>query len=114
MAPPAFYERTRDDRPPCTRQVPDCDPSPDTVDLGDLGAALNHPDVVASWPGRGEKTFSFEGALTDLPIFQVEAKARGTIVVAPQCGRSGCIPPPEGVGALSRTLRRLVAQVACP
>jgi hypothetical protein len=116
LIPPAGYEGERKDAPRCTKQVPDCQDAGASLDLGELNLALQHPDVTASWPGTGQRVFTFDppsadGALT----FEVEAPGRGQIVVSPNCEPSGCVLPPAGVLALSRTLRGVLAHIGtCP
>ena len=108
LVPPALYQREPKDGPACARPIPDCD-SPGTVtDLGDIERALAHPDVSSSWPGTGERVFTFDPAFTDVASFFVESKGRGTIVVSPNCDRTGCVLPPAGVWELQRTMLGLV------
>lgn len=115
LSPPARYELTRPEAAACVRPVPDCDGVAGTVDLGDVDAAVAHAEVAAAWPGTtGERLFTFEATLTDVPIFEIEADGRGSIRVSPHCDRNGCVPPPAGVTLLRGTLGRLVDRLGCP
>jgi hypothetical protein len=114
LVPPAAYQRERADSPLCTRAVPDCGGDAATIDLGDLGAALGQSDVTSSWPGSGQKVFTFDSPNVEEQTFEVEAAGRGTIVVSPHCDASGCVSPPTALVDLSHILRRLITQLACP
>jgi hypothetical protein len=114
LVPPASYQRWRSEALDCSRRIPDCNDATATVHLGHLAAALGHPDVTASWPGTGQKLFTFDSANAEELTFEVESSGQGTIVLSPHCDRTGCNPPPSGVVTLAGTLHRLVAELGCP
>lgn len=98
----------------CTTTVPVCG-TPDRVDLGDVRAALRHPDVRSAWDAAEPTLYGADLRPMDGGVWAIQrndASGRSPqLLLGADCrGSSSCQPIPPGLLALRESLRSLAGQ----
>jgi hypothetical protein len=94
----------------CIGSVPPCG-DPLGVDIGDLVADLEDPDVQAAFSMPSPALFGADTRPGDGAVYQIERSTGGTIQVGLDCAAvtgATCRPIPAGITRLAADLRKLI------
>jgi hypothetical protein len=92
----------------CTHDLYPCTSA--SLNIGDLLDSLAHPDVKAAF-AKGQVVYGKDTRPADGTVFQMTYE-NSVVVVGSPCtaAEAACVPIPEGVAALVKTLRALDVQ----